>query len=63
MYHLPEMGEDAARTLQKSLAQLRGVSEVLVVANEQIACLKVEMCGFDEEAVDQLVARGERGNR
>jgi hypothetical protein len=58
MYHLPEMGEDAARTLQKSLAQLRGVNEVLVVANEQIACLKVEMSGFDEEAVEKLVMSG-----
>ena len=55
MYHLPEMGEEAAGKLRQSLAQLRGVSEVLVVANEQIACLKVEMSGFDEEAVEQLV--------
>jgi hypothetical protein len=34
---------------------LRGVQEVLVVANEQIACLKVEMSGFDEAAVENLV--------
>lgn len=55
MYHLPEMDELAAGSLRQSLAQLRGVNEVLVVANEQIACLKVEMSGFDEEAVEQLV--------
>lgn len=55
MYHLPELNEDAASALRQSLAQLRGVREVLVVANEQIACLKVEMGGFDEEAVEYLV--------
>jgi hypothetical protein len=44
--------------LQASLAQLRGVREVLVVASEQIACIKVEMSGFDEEAVERLVAGG-----
>ena len=55
IYHLPELGEDAARTMQQSLAQLRGVSEVLVVANEQIALLKVEISGFDEDAVEYLV--------
>jgi hypothetical protein len=55
MYHLPEMGAEAASALQSSLAQLRGVREVLVVGNEQIACLKVEMSGFDEVAVEQLV--------
>ncbi|MBU1426798.1 MAG: MFS transporter [Gammaproteobacteria bacterium] len=55
IYHLKELGEDAARTMQQALAQLRGVNEVLVVANEQIALLKVEMSGFDEEAVEKLV--------
>jgi predicted MFS family arabinose efflux permease len=55
MYHLPELGEDAASAMRQSLAQLRGVREVLVVASEQIACLKVEMSGFDEEAVERLI--------
>jgi predicted MFS family arabinose efflux permease len=55
MYHLPAMGDDAARALAQSLAQLRGVAEVLVVGNEQIACIKVEMNGFDEDAVEKLV--------
>ncbi len=58
MYHLPELGEDAASALRQSLAQLRGVREVLVVAGEQTACLKVEMGGFDEEAVKRLVMLG-----
>lgn len=56
MYHLPELDEDAAGKLRQSLAQLRGVREVLVVGNEQIACLKVEIGGFDEDAVEKLVA-------
>ena len=55
IYHLPEMDSKAASALQQSLAQLRGVREVLVVAHEQIALLKVEMSGFDEAAVENLV--------
>ena len=55
MYHLPVLNEDSARKIQQSLAQLRGVREVLVVANEQIACIKVESGGFDEDAVEKLV--------
>lgn len=52
MYHLPQLTAAEASTLQSSLAQLRGVDEVLIVAGEQIACLKVEKNGFDEEAVE-----------
>ena len=55
VYHLPELDNGAASALQASLAQLRGVREVLVVGNEQIACLKVEISGFDEAAVENLV--------
>ena len=55
MYHLREMSEEEARTLKQSLAQLRGVGEVLIVASEQIACLKVEISGFDEDGVEYLV--------
>jgi predicted MFS family arabinose efflux permease len=55
MYHLPELSEDAAGKLRQSLAQLQGVNEVMVVAKEQIACIKVEISGFDETAVENLV--------
>ncbi len=55
MYHLNEISADEASELQNSLAQLRGVKEVLIVAGEQIACLKVEISGFDEDAVEYLV--------
>jgi hypothetical protein len=37
---------------------LNGVREVMVVAAENIACLKVDMQGFDEAAVEQLLTKG-----
>lgn len=55
MYHLREMSEEEARALKQSLAQLQGVGEVLIVVSEQIACLKVEISGFDEDGVEYLV--------
>lgn len=55
LYKLPVLDETAARALQQGLAQLRGVREVLVVEAEQMACIKVEMSGFDEVAVENLV--------
>jgi MFS family permease len=58
LYHLSEINEAAAVELQKQLAQLQGVREVMVVAAENIACLKVDMNGFDEAAVEQLVTKG-----
>jgi MFS family permease len=58
LYHLSEMNEAAAVELQKQLAQVQGVREVMVIAAENIACLKVEMQGFDKDAVEQLVTKG-----
>jgi len=55
MYRLQKMTEEEARTLKQSLAQLRGVEEILIVADERIACLKVAISGFDEDGVKQLV--------
>ena len=55
LYHLSEMNEAAAVELQKQLAQVQGVREVMVIAAENIACLKVDMQGFDTDAVEQLV--------
>lgn len=60
MYHLPQMTAAEASALQSSLAQLRGVKEVLVVAGEQSVCLKVEKGGFDEAAMEGLVAHNGR---
>jgi MFS family permease len=58
LYHLSDMDEAAAVELQKQLAQLQGVREAMVVAAENIACLKVDMQGYDEAAVDKLVLKG-----
>jgi MFS family permease len=55
MYHLGSLNEAQGAALQQRLAQLAGVREALVVAAEGMACLKVEMAGFDESAVEQLV--------
>ncbi|WP_239234537.1 MFS transporter [Candidatus Nitrotoga sp. BS] len=55
MYPLPEMDGRAGAVLQQRLAQLNGVREVMVVPAEGMACLKVDMSGFDEIAVENLV--------
>src|SRR3989338_8287245 len=57
LYHLPEMDDAAAVELRQRLAQLPGVREVMVVAAENMACLKVDRHGFDEAAVEQLIAK------
>ena len=68
MYHLTQMDEGAAAVLRQRLAQVSGVREVMVVGVEGMACLKVDMQGFDEATVEHLVAassptlpQGERG--
>ena len=58
LYHLSGVNEAAAVELQKQLGLLQGVREAMVVAAEGIACLKVDMQGFDESAVDKLVMKG-----
>jgi len=55
LYPLPSMDESAARVLQNRLRELKGVREVMVVAAEQMASLKVETSGFDEASVEQLL--------
>ena len=58
MYPLPAMDKIAGIELQKKLAQLHGVREVMIVTTECMACLKVDMSGFDETTVKKLT-RGE----
>ncbi|TAN85661.1 MAG: MFS transporter [Gallionella sp.] len=58
MYHLPELNDAAALELRQRLSQLIGVREVMVVAAERMACLKVDTQEFDEAAVEQLVMKG-----
>jgi predicted MFS family arabinose efflux permease len=55
LYHLPELNEENANTLRRRLAQIKGVREVMVAGAEGMACLKVDMQGFDEDAVEKLI--------
>ena len=55
LYHLDEMSPAEGAMLQQTLAQLQGVREVMVVVAEGMACLKVDMQGFDEKTVERLV--------
>lgn len=55
MYPVQEMGADQSKELSRQLAEIPGVSEVLVLVNERVAYLKVDMQGFDEEQVIKLL--------
>jgi MFS family permease len=55
MYHLGEMSNADGAQLQLRLAELNGVREAMVVAAEGMACLKVDMQGFDEQAAERMV--------
>jgi hypothetical protein len=50
-----EMDMGAATGLSRQLAALPGVHEALVLASEGVAYLKVDMRGFDEQGVVQLL--------
>lgn len=55
MYQVGEMDADKSTELSRELAALSGVHEALVLANERVAYLKVDMKGFDEEGVINLL--------
>ncbi len=55
LYHLRDMNEAQGAALQQKLARLPGVREAMVAAAEGMACLKVDVKGFDESAVEQLI--------
>jgi MFS family permease len=55
MYHLEAMSGAAGAVLQQQLMKVQGVREALVVAPECMACIKVDMQGFDEITVDRLL--------
>lgn len=55
MYHVKEMDIGKASGLSSQLAALPGVHEALVLASEGVAYLKVDMTGFDEKGVVQLL--------
>ena len=55
LFHLPEMDDVAGALLRQRLMQVSGVREVMVIAAERMACLKVDKHEFDEAAVLQLL--------
>ena len=55
MYHVQEMETGKANELSRELASMRGVHEALVLASEGVAYLKVDMKGFDEARVVQIL--------
>jgi MFS family permease len=55
LYHLPELDDAKAGKLKQQLAQVHGVREAMVAGAERMACLKVDMQGFDEASVEQLL--------
>ncbi len=55
MYHLGAINDAQGAQLQQQLALQPGVREAMVVVAEGMACLKVDMQGFDETAVERLV--------
>ncbi|MDP1941705.1 MAG: MFS transporter, partial [Gallionella sp.] len=57
LYHLGELSDAQGAQLQQQLAGLQGVREAMVVAAEGMACLKVDIQGYDETAVELLVTQ------
>jgi MFS family permease len=55
MYHVAELNEENASSLRRRLEQIPGVREAMVAGFEGMVCLKVDMEGFDETAVEQLL--------
>jgi MFS family permease len=55
MYHVKKMETGKANGLSRELASLPGVHEALVLTSEGVAYLKVDMKGFDETRVVQLL--------
>ncbi|OBX38206.1 hypothetical protein A8U91_02592 [Halomonas elongata] len=52
--------DDALDTLMAKFADVAGVEDVLVVPEERLAYLKVDRQHLDEQALAELVARGEK---
>ena len=55
MYHLPEMNAEDARRLERNLAAVTGVTEVIVAQAEGAAYVKVDSRRFDEAALRKLL--------
>jgi hypothetical protein len=59
LFHLPIMDDAKASLLRQRLSEVQGVREVMIAGAEGIACLKVDMQGFDEIAVEQILPKDE----
>lgn len=55
-FHVEAMTPSAAQALSKQLSGLQGVREAVVIAGENIAILKTEKSGFDEQGVIELLS-------
>lgn len=58
MYSVQVMDLGQSKELSRRLEELPGVYEALVMANEEVAYLKVDMQGFDETSVIKLLEGG-----
>ena len=58
MFHLDVMDAAQAQALAQKLAGVKGVFEAAVVAEEGMAVIKVNLAGWDEEAVLKLIEEG-----
>ncbi len=56
MYSVQKLDSDQSKQLSQQLAAIPGVHEALVLMDEQVAYLKVDMKGFDEDKVIKLLA-------
>lgn len=61
MYPVGEMDIGQSQELSRQLASISGVHEALVLVNERVAYLKVDMKGFDEKKVIQLLGENING--
>ena len=55
MFHLPDLSPEAAKTLATQLADLQGVFEAVVIAEENVALLKVDRVAWDEAGATALI--------
>ncbi|MHB8849368.1 MAG: MFS transporter [Burkholderiales bacterium] len=61
MYHLGALTSDQAAGLARRLQAINGVYEAGVIADEQVAILKVAQQGWDEEAAVKLIGDSKHG--
>lgn len=58
LFHVDPMDGSAAQRLSAALAAVAGVAEAVVIPEEGVACLKVKISGWDEEAARALMKLG-----